>query len=52
MRLKRANLTTTEYKELESFNNWILSIGNGKSISADKKQILNDSDSTTIEIPT
>ena len=51
MRLKRATSITAEYKELESFNNWILSIGNGKSISIDTEQIRNDSDSITVQIP-
>ena len=48
---KKGDLTTNEYKELESFNNWILSIGNGKCISADTKEIENENDSITIEIP-
>src|SRR6266508_1298677 len=51
MRLKKGDLTTNEYKELESFNNWILSIRNGKYTSTDKKEIENNSDSVTIEIP-
>jgi len=51
MRLKKGKLTTDEYKELESFNNWILSIGNGKCISTDKKEIENNNDTITIEIP-
>ena len=41
MRLKKSKLTTNEYKELESFNNWILSIGNGKCTSPDIKEIEN-----------
>lgn len=37
MHLKKVNPSSTEYKELESFNNWILSIENGTSIA---KQLL------------
>jgi len=49
MRLQKVNPSTPEYEELESFNNWILSIGNGTIIG--ETNIATDSDSTLIEIP-
>ena len=49
MRLKRINQNTSEYKEIESFNNWILSVGNGDT----KDSTNNDdgSDSVLVHIP-
>ncbi|KAG2661478.1 hypothetical protein PVAP13_1KG506713 [Panicum virgatum] len=49
MRLKRINQNTSEYKEIESFNNWILSVGNGDT----KDSTNNDdgSDSVLVQIP-
>jgi len=49
MRLQKVNPSTPEYEELESFNNWILSIGNGTIIG--ETNIATNSDSTLIEIP-
>ena len=49
MRLQKVNPSTPQYEELESFNNWILSIGNGTIIG--ETNIATDSDSTLIEIP-
>jgi len=49
MRLQKVNPSSPEYEELESFNNWILSIGNGTIIG--ETNIATDSDSTLIEIP-
>jgi ATP-dependent DNA helicase PIF1 len=49
MRLKRINKNSTEYKELESFSDWMLSIGNGTIKEA--SHIDNDSDSVLIQIP-
>ena len=49
MRLKKFDVSTTEYKELEYFNNWILSIENGDSTS--DNYIKSDSDSITVQIP-
>jgi hypothetical protein len=49
MRLKQINQSSAEYKELESFNDWMLSIGDGtiKGTSDTDKA----SDSVLIEIP-
>src|SRR5579883_3152991 len=49
MRLKKGNLSMHERKELESFNNWILSIGNGNTTSTDA--MTNDTDTVTVQIP-
>ena len=49
MRLQKVNPSSPEYEELESFNNWILSTGNGTIIG--ETNIATDSDSTLIEIP-
>ncbi|KAJ1284410.1 hypothetical protein BS78_03G202000 [Paspalum vaginatum] len=49
VRLKNINPNSTQYKDLESFSNWILSIGNGTAKSP--LNIDDDSDSVIIEIP-
>ncbi|KAJ1283951.1 hypothetical protein BS78_03G166600 [Paspalum vaginatum] len=49
MHLKNINLNSTQYKDLESFSNWILSIGNGTTNSP--LNIDDDSDSVIVEIP-
>ena len=49
MHLQKVNPSSLEYEELESFNNWILSTGNGTIIG--ETNIATDSDSTLIEIP-
>jgi hypothetical protein len=49
MRLKRINQSSAEYKELESFNDWMLSIGNGTIKETSDTD--NASDSMLIEIP-
>src|SRR6266542_6081529 len=49
MRLKKTDVSPTEYKELEYFNNWILSIENGDSTS--DNFVKSNSDLITVEIP-
>ncbi|KAJ1284859.1 hypothetical protein BS78_03G237300 [Paspalum vaginatum] len=49
MRLKKANISDAEYKELESFNNWILAIGNGDTTHTN--DLPNNNDSIPIQIP-
>ena len=49
MRLKRINQSSAEYKELESFNDWMLSIGNGTIKETSDTD--NASDCVLIEIP-
>ena len=46
MRLKKYDASATEYKELEYFNTWILSIGNGDSTS--DNYVKSNSDSITV----
>jgi ATP-dependent DNA helicase PIF1 len=43
MHLKKCNLSSFEYKELENFNNWILNIGNGNNGSTKCTQDYNES---------
>src|SRR5438105_2089438 len=47
--IKKYDPSATEYKELEYFNTWILSIGNGHSTS--DNYVKSNSDSITVEIP-
>src|SRR6266508_2216075 len=49
MRLKKYDPSAIEYKELQYFNSWILSIGNGNSTS--DNYVKSNSDSITVEIP-
>ena len=48
--VKKYDPSAIEYQELEYFNTWILSTGNGDSTS--DNYIKSNSDSITVEIPT
>ena len=51
MWLQKLKPETPEFRELNQFNNWILSIGNGttKAILDNDENL--DTDNTTVEIP-
>ena len=49
MRLKKLDPYDDEYKDLQSFNDWILSIGNGTI--KEPSEIDDNSDSMTVQIP-
>lgn len=51
MRLQKLNPKSSEFRELNEFSNWILSIGNGiaKAISNNDENL--DTDNNTVEIP-
>jgi hypothetical protein len=53
MRLKKIPNNTTEYKELNDFNDWILRIGNGseKANIMSETEECPDTDTNTIEVP-
>jgi len=51
MRLKRLHINSSEYKELEDFNNWILSIGNGNCQTTTLSENDNDTDCHLVQIP-
>ena len=51
MRLKKLDANKSEYKELNDFNQWILSIGNGDTESNTTSNTNDLSDSITVQIP-
>jgi len=51
MRLKNLDANKSEYKELNDFNQWILSIGNGDTESNTTSNTNDLSDSITVQIP-
>jgi hypothetical protein len=51
MRLHRIRSSSSEYKELESFNNWILQIGYGCTKNSNKDYEDRDHDTSIVEIP-
>jgi len=51
MRLKKIAINTYEYKELNDFNNWILSIGNGNAQNNSVSNEDDDPDYHIVEIP-
>ena len=51
MQLKNLDANKSEYKELNDFNQWILSIGNGNTENNTKSDTNDLSDCITVEIP-
>ena len=51
MRLKQYDIHSTEYQELDSFNKWIIDIGNGNITYQSKDNAEEDQDTTTVQIP-
>lgn len=51
MRLKKVEPNRIEYTELNDFNDWILSIGNGTIKSTSNSYDDLDSDNITLKIP-
>lgn len=51
MRLKQYDIHSREYQELDSFNKWIIDIGNGNITYQSKDNAEEDQDTTTVQIP-
>jgi len=51
MRLKKLDMNTLEYKQLNEFNNWILSIGNGNTENDSVANTDDNIDCQVIQIP-
>ena len=51
MRLKKLDMNTSEYKQLNEFNNWILSIGNGNTQNDSVANTDDNIDCQVVQIP-